>query len=144
MVTGFPDAAVQATEQLLAARATRLPADRCREVFTAWVDHMSAVYGMRAPSVEWSDDLAGSGGGRYRSDGHRILLDPSRLSVTTLLHEFRHAMQAERAGEPAVDEDVEVDARAWSCSLYYRVRPEQFIALVKAGRVLFVPRDTFG
>ena len=43
-----------------------------------------------------------------------------KFSLTTLLHEFRHAMQLNNLVAGSNEKfDVEEDAREWSCSLYY-------------------------
>lgn len=108
------------------------------------------------------------GGGCYRETDNGMLI-LSKFSVVTLAHEFRHHWQRKtdgalfmgergdyvyesdetividrhdmRAGEVPVPAE-EIDARAWSISLFAKVAPRRFRRMVEQGRVLFVdPRD---
>ena len=61
-------------------------------------------------------------------------------SIITLLHEFRHAMQAQ--GLAGRYRDAEDDARGWSLSLYNSVAPRTLRRLVNEGKVLHLsPAD---
>jgi hypothetical protein len=42
-----------------------------------------------------------------------------------------------------ITEDVERDARAWSLSLYYKVRPKLFKRLVKERRIFHIDPTIF-
>lgn len=108
---------------------------------TRWVDRSAQVYGIDSPTVRFVDPTQAYGAGCYRPAANDILLP--KASATTLFHEFRHAVQAFKpevmvparfGGDP-----LEEDARAWSLSLFFQVRPERFATMVRAGRIWFVP-----
>lgn len=134
----FDKRTIAATDALFSARPSRLSHEERDVAFRQWVEEVSDVYGMEPPSFEWSDDADDCGGGFYRPSDHSITMSRNHPSVTTLLHEFRHALQGANAGAPQVDSDVEVDARAWSLSLYHQVRPQLFDRMVRAGRIFHI------
>ena len=139
--TKFHARTLAATEALFAARPSTLTVEARHEAFTKWVAEMSDIYRMPAPRLVWNAVADLSGGGFYTAAEHSITMSPNHPSVTTLMHEFRHAMQT-IDGIPMVDEDIEVDARAWSLSLYFTVRPALFTRLVREGRILHIdPQD---
>lgn len=104
----------------------------------AWLNLVSEHYNMEVPAVVHNPH---AGAGYYLGLVNEIHM--SKPSIITLLHEFRHAMQAQgKAGpsfRPDLPEDarggVEDDARAWSLSLYYAVAPRTLKRLVTEGRV---------
>lgn len=87
-----------------------------------------------------------TGGGMFENDTNTIVLF-RKFSLTTLLHEFWHYVQHKKyviehnrilhaeTGEVIFEGDVrkalEIDARAWSCSLYYTADPERYNRAVK-------------
>lgn len=109
-----------------------------------WVDTVAGIYGMDAPTVAIVDPGECSGMGCYVPATNQILLP--KVSVTTLFHEFRHAMQhsATCTMVEAIygDSRHEEDARAWSLSLFWIVRPERFATMVASGRILYVPANS--
>lgn len=140
--TRFDDATVRATDALFAARPSQLSVEDRDVAFRGWVSTVSAVYGMDVPAFGWDDDADDAGGGYYRLADHSITMSPNHPSVTTLIHEFRHALQHAGKGAPMVSPDIEEDARAWSLSLYFRVRPRLFSRMVTEGRLLHIdPAD---
>lgn len=139
--TSFDQRTLDATDALFAARPSQMsPAER-DVAFRQWVSTVSAVYDMEEPSFSWDTEADSGGGGYYRLADHSITMSPNHPSITTLIHEFRHALQHKEKGAPMVDRDVEVDARAWSLSLYHRVRPRLFERLVREGRIFHITPD---
>jgi len=98
---------------------------------------------MEPPRIYWDEEADYAGGGYYRMHDHSITLSPNRPSITTLLHEFRHALQSKECGPKLVSKDLEIDARAWSLSLYYQCRPRLFQRLVEEGRILHINQTAF-
>jgi hypothetical protein len=139
----FHARALTATQQLLRARPSQLDETGRHEVFRAWVDEISDIYGMERPDLQWDTDADMGGGGFYRAADHSITMSPNHPSVVTLIHETRHALQHKQCGAPMITDDVERDARAWSLSLYFRVRPNQFTRLARAGRIFHVDPTVF-
>jgi hypothetical protein len=99
-----------------------------------WVYRVSREYGMRPPGVEYAPWATEHGGGAYVPYDNTIYL--SHFSMTTLLHEYRHAMQC-ITSMPLIDDrnSMEEDARAWSLSLFARACPSRFKRMVEAGRI---------
>lgn len=61
-----------------------------------------------------------------------------KISLITLLHEFRHQMQYQIGDLISLyNNDVEEDARAWSCSLYYQTDPKRYAKAVGKGLLYF-------
>jgi len=99
----------------------------------------SEIYGMDFPRVKISSF---AGDGYYSTLENKIFM--SRPSIITVVHEFRHAMQAQHKarGWSGQEIDVEHDARGWSLSLYYKVAPITFRRLVRSGKVFHIePSD---
>lgn len=89
-------------------------------------------YGFQ-PALVMEDD-----NGETTIDAPRILLD--KWSITTLFNFVRVHMLAHQAVEPT----SENDPFAWSCSLFYAVKPVMFRARAREGRVRGVSaRDTY-
>ena len=133
---------VEATDALFSARPSQLSHEERDVVFRKWVNDVSEAYGMEPPSFRWSTEADFGGGGFYRPLDHSITMSPNHQSVTTLIHETRHALQTKGKGAPMISPDIEVDARAWSLSLYYKVRPNLFKRLVREGRIFHIsPAD---
>ncbi|NDE01738.1 MAG: hypothetical protein EBZ91_08305 [Gammaproteobacteria bacterium] len=117
--------------------------DRCQ----AWLHEVSGTYGMRPPQLVMAYEDPTVGSGCYFPVANRLCLP--HASIVTLLHEFRHAMQAQgkagrhyRAGQALEARGgAEDDARAWSLSLYWTVAPRSFRRMVGAGRILFITTD---
>lgn len=138
----FSKETLSATDELFSKRPSRMTHEERDEAFREWIGTVSSVYDMEPPTFQWDEDADMGGGGFYRLSDHSITMSPNHPSITTLIHEFRHALQHTNKGAPMVDEDVEVDARAWSLSLYYQVRPALFERLVREGRIFHItPED---
>lgn len=104
-----------------------------------WVGKASAIYGMRRPLVGVTRT---AGAGYYRRDTNEIHM--AYPSIVTVMHEFRHAMQAQGKAPVAITENlnaVEDDARAWSLSIYYKIAPRLFRRLVREGKILHITPD---
>lgn len=139
----FHRAALEATDELFRARPSQLEPDERKVVFKTWVDKISDIYGMERPTFYWDTAADMGGGGFYRLADHSITMSPNHPSVITLIHETRHALQHKEKGAPMITTDVERDARAWSLSLYYKVRPNLLKRLVQEGRVFHIDRSVF-
>lgn len=105
-----------------------------------FVDTLAGIYGMQAPQVAVVGSTGGTYG-QYAPWSNDIRLE-RKVSVVTLLHEFRHAMQHQHVGgyrTVGVPQSVlEDDARAWSLSAFYRAAPRRFRRMVAEGRILHV------
>ena len=111
-------------------------------VFDRWIRESSKSYNIASPQLYWGDIADAAGGGFYDSKKNIIVMSPTRASLITLMHEFRHTLQA--AGVPdMISEDKEIDARAWSLSLYYQVRPLLLKKLVLEGKVFHIAKTAF-
>lgn len=139
----FHRAALRATDELFRARPSQLEPEERKVVFKTWVDTISDIYGMERPAFHWDASADHGGGGFYRPADHSITMSPNHPSVITLIHETRHALQHTEKGAPMVTDDVERDARAWSLSLYYKVRPTLLKRLVREGRVFHIDPTVF-
>jgi len=138
----FHPRTIAATRRLVKANPWRAPRAEQRRLAQQWIDECAAVYGLqRVPQLTFANQES-CGHGFYVA-GHIVL---PYFSLTSLLHEFRHAMQRgglthlhhRRANRDALEDD----ARAWSLSLFYTVAPRRFRTMVMSGRVLFVePED---
>lgn len=137
----FKETTVNATEDLFKARPSRLTLEEAENVFKDWLSKVSASYNLPSPNFVWDADAIDGGGGYYSPDDQTIAL--SHVSVTTLLHEFRHHMQWQGI-DTMVSEDKEEDARAWSLSLYYTVRPRLFERLVQEQRIYHISPQELG
>lgn len=132
-----------ATKELFRARPSQLSPEERHIVFKNWVDQISDTYGMERPTFIWDESADMGGGGFYRRSDHSITMSPNHPSIITLIHETRHALQAKEKGAAMISDDVEIDARAWSLSLYYKVRPNLLKRLVREGRVFHIDRTVF-
>lgn len=139
----FHSQAIEATRELFRARPSQLTQSERETVFENWVNTISDIYGMERPSFHWSAEADYGGGGFYRPSDHSITMSPNHPSVITLIHETRHALQHAGKGAPMISRDFERDARAWSLSLYYKVRPNLLKRLVREGRVFHIDPTVF-
>lgn len=126
-------------DDLFKARPSRLNEDEAKRLFEKWMSQASAMYGVESPKFTWDPMATFAGGGEYRPDTKTMAM--SKVSVTTFLHEFRHHLQFE--GAPMIDPDIEEDARAWSLSLYYAVRPNLLKKMVQQGRIFHIDHADF-
>lgn len=108
-----------------------------------WLGEMSDHYDIPEPAFR-VDPTERSAGRYFLPPVHGIVLPFP--SIVTLLHEFRHAVQAfNRVASlgtlqrlAATQDELEDDARTWSLSLYWQTAPRTFTRLVNEGRILFV------
>lgn len=106
-----------------------------------WVQKMADLYNMERPKFYFIDGAKGkaqyrkTGGGCYIPSHHEIYVF-EKPSITTLLHEFRHAMQFQ-LGVKKFRGDHEEDARAWSVSLYRLSLPKSYKNAVEKGILHF-------
>jgi hypothetical protein len=106
-----------------------------------WVKKASEIYGMEAPKFyliggkDGKDGYRATGGGCYIPSHHEIHIF-KKASLTTLLHEFRHAMQFQQ-NVKKFRNDHEEDARAWSVSLYRLSAPNSYKRAVEKGILHF-------
>lgn len=131
----FKENTLQATEELFKSRPSRLSVEEAENEFKSWISKVSSSYNLPSPNLVWDAEAINGGGGYYSPEDQTIAL--SHVSITTLLHEFRHHMQWQGIGT-MVSEDREEDARAWSLSLYYTVRPRLFERLVQEERIYHI------
>ena len=137
--SNFPDFVTSATDALFSSRPSQLSHEEREVAFKAWMEAIAEGYGVENPTFNWySEQNEGVryGGGYYQPSTHRLYIDEDAHSVTTFLHEYRHALQ--HLGAEISSNDVEIDARAWSLSLYYTVRPELLTRLVKENRIFHI------
>lgn len=128
---------IAATQSLLDARTSALPAPQAQAEFQSWLDTAARIYRVPGVRLRIVPPAHCHGYGQYLAPG--TILMP-RYSITTLLHEFRHHLQAH--GRPLIArtgdlwQDEEDDARAWSLSLYHAARPQLLARLVRQGKIL--------
>lgn len=135
----FDQRTLDATEELFSSGIYGKPPAEQLEIMRTWVDKVSAVYGMRPPTLERMPPSRCSGSGCYWPGLHKIGIP--KPSLMTLMHEARHAFQ--HHGIPMVqathgDDRIEEDARAWSMSLFYTMRPERFKRLALERKIFHV------
>lgn len=119
--------------------------------FEKWLASVSLVYGVEQPSLSISEDpiILMSRGGYFENT-----ITLPKFSVMTLMHEYRHHMQFHGLSPVALEDraewsdeflasasPTEEDARAWSCSLFYKVRPHLFRRSVREGKILYVEAE---
>lgn len=144
--TSFPEQTLQATKDLFAAQPSTLSPEERKVVFEKWVKTISKIYDMNTPKMLWDDGeeiIQYAGGGVYSAEHHAIFMSTQKMSITTLLHETRHALQYSERGPDLITTDIERDARAWSLSLYYQVKPDLLEKLVKEGRIFHISPEAF-
>ena len=105
-----------------------------------WLEVVSEKYNIEVPQLVVDEDnlesYFASGGGRYISGEHKIVLF-HKFSVVTLLHEFRHAVQYKGNPSYRFTDDREKDARAWSMSLFKKACPKSYRKAVEKDIVHF-------
>jgi hypothetical protein len=106
-----------------------------------WIQKCAEIYNFEAPKFyfvtgqEGAREYARTGGGCYFPHSNEMYLF-KKVSITTLLHEFRHAMQFQKAVK-MFRNDHEEDARAWSVSLYRKSLPNSYKKAVEKGILHF-------
>lgn len=102
--------------------------DEAFEMLQELVSDLADVYDMPTPEV--TEDRREV----YYPNSETIGLP--RVSIVSLLHEFRHHMQ--QYGRQAND-DIEEDARGWSVSMFATAEPDYFDSAWEDGRIMFMP-----
>jgi len=106
-----------------------------------WLSAASALYGVVQPDLVISneEDVCEDGGQYYAENWHGTIVLP-KYSVVSLLHEFRHHLQADGKAHRSFrdSEDREHDARGWSLSLLRAARPSMLKQSVRKGYIMFV------
>ncbi len=138
----FSDAVIESTQSLFQARPSTQSLENKDTLFKTWMLEVSNSYNMENPKLAWSNEADLAGGGFYIREKHMIVMSPNRASLITFLHEYRHALQ-NKTDESLVSEDTEIDARAWSLSLYYQVKPALLKKLVLEGKVFHINPKAF-
>ena len=119
---------VKRTKHLIHGWGQRSEGKRWDSMFL-WTIFVSHEYGMKCPMIRKNPN---AGFGYYMPSTNEIHM--SKPSIVTLLHEFRHAMQAQNKAGHWRDE--EHDARGWSLSLYFKIAPRTLKRLVAEQKVL--------
>lgn len=130
----FPDLnrdVVEATHDLVKMKPWSLPRSEQQRAAFMWLSVASHAYGLVTPRLEFDGRMRGNLG-EYRAGVNVIRMQ--KFSLVTLLHEFRHAMQAQLP-RLALRGTIEDDALAWSCSMFYKAAPRRFRRMLKAGRI---------
>lgn len=133
-VTEFPTEVIDATERLFNSFAWRGDNASLQIKAQAWSDAASMAYGIEAPTVLINPEVAGTGLGFYDAVKNVILLP--KMSVITLFHCFRYAVQSHNASVEVLEaahglDRFTSDAAAYSTSLFHTVRPALFRAAVE-------------
>jgi len=140
----FDRRAVAETRELMRGFGSMPDALKVMKLET-WLREVSDIYGVVTPSLTISSTV---GAGCYYPRDNAIFIP--KPSIVTTLHEFRHAMQRQGRALSFYDASkgaehrsggYEVDARAWSLSLYYAVAPRTFARLVGTGEILHITTD---
>lgn len=104
-----------------------LPIDEKISICEKWLKTLSEIYKVNVPDFRFSESESNylrTGGGVYESRLVRITLY-KKISLVTLLHEFRHHLQHQK-NIKLYKKDLEEDARAWSLSLYKQALPDSY------------------
>jgi len=133
---------VQATKELVKAGYMKKdnPIEVRLAVAEVWLMKVSQAYGIQSiPTLTFDESEAlyhETGGGVYRRNSHQITMY-FKLSLVTLLHEFRHHMQNTNSDLHLYRGNIEEDARAWSVSLFKLATPKMFANAVENGLLHF-------
>lgn len=63
------------------------------------------------------------------------IISIDKPSIISFLHEYRHHLQNHMKGLD-IKINLEYDAQAWACSIFYKACPDLFTKAVKEGRVM--------
>lgn len=148
---------VRATEELFESGPWSGTDEDRFQKFARWLVKASRGYGVPTPTLEVRDArwlrtrLGVYRPGSETRGGYDLLHENgpiiylSKYSVLTLFHEFRHHLQEHGflpEGNRGTLEECENDARGWSCSLFYKVKPRYFRKLVREGKIMYMsPND---
>ncbi len=107
---------------------------RAYKACLTWLKEMSALYHIPMPHLFITDPIK-CGAGCYNAVLHAIFFP--KFSVTTLAHEFRHALQFKKFMRIKGLKHAEKDARGWSVSLIYRADPKFCERAKRRGLLLY-------
>lgn len=96
--------------------------------FDNLLKELSDIYNINKPSIVIKKNVIGNGA--YSVVENKIYM--SKISVVTLLHEFKHAIQFQKHKT-----NTEKAARGWSVSLFYLASPKHYQKAVEKGLLLF-------
>ena len=136
-ITSFPAELLEATDELFKSFAWRGDTTVKQAKAQRWVDAAAGCYLIDPPQVliQPAVSVGADGFGLYNALSNVIVLP--KMSVISLFHFFRYALQAQSACcelLPAAfggDRNAE-DAAAFSTSLFHTVRPALFRAAVES------------
>lgn len=119
----FERRALKAVKDFAKAKPYRGTLDERKAKIVKLVDELGDAYGLEpVPLMVWNPS---AGTGYYRPDDNTIHMDPDRLSVVTLLHEFSHARGFD-----------ERKAVKWSVNMFKRVFPRSYSRLDHSAHML--------
>ena len=98
--------------------------------------NLSGLYRVAAPRVVFTRGPESLGSGAYYPLQRLIVLP--KYALVGLLHEYRHHLQNARHAGLGSRDTIEVDARAWSISLFRAACPRRFRHMAAAGRIMYV------
>lgn len=145
----FDGGTIAATEALFAAKPWRKTPEEWLEDANTWVRAVADVYGVPVPEVKLVDELDVFMGGVVPYANQMIEDEgttPAQINLTlpsmiTMFYYFRLHMLSNGVPIPG-ERTVVDDCHAWSCSLFYVVKPVMFRARVREGRIQGVyPED---
>lgn len=132
---------IQITKELITAkpwwgnpgRGGAEEAARAYGAFCSWLREASRIYRISVPWLFILPDWPGHG--CYNAESNIIVLP--KFSITTLAHEFRHALQYQKPIPVRSIDQAEEDARGWSVSLIYQANPAFYERAKRKGLLLF-------
>lgn len=132
--------AIEFTKELIKAKPWRgNPGRGGQEEFSkayqaclTWLNKMSSLYHIPMPLLFITENC---GSGCYDPAINAIFLP--KFSVTTLAHEFRHALQHKKPIRMRSMAQAEKDARGWSVSLIYRADQRFYERAKSRGLLLY-------
>lgn len=133
----IPGGVIEATRELM-TKIWRQPKEVRLEGINEWLRVVSEAYHIIKPEFEIIQGDEGrimyqrTGGGQYFPDQLKIILY-KKHSLTTLIHEFAHHLQF----CIGFNGNLEDDARAYSCSLFYLADPDRYMAAAQSGKLHF-------
>ena len=133
----IPNVVIEATRELMTKIWRQTNEVRLTGI-QAWLTTASETYGLIKPEFEMIQGDEGrimyarTGGGQYFPDTNKIILY-KKHSLTTLIHEYRHAMQFQTNFQGELEED----GRGWSASLFYLADPVKYMTAALAGTIIF-------
>lgn len=98
---------------------------------------LAGIYKVTTPKVEHAIEAVP--GGAYACYRPMIkTISIKNTSLVSFLHEYRHHLQYEKKTFHDASLDIEHDAQAWACSVYYNAKPGLFKKAVQQGRIMGV------